>query len=204
MDKTFVPIRTDVVLQNETAQLYRSYQDFLQFEHLYSSAVREIQTRLEVLNEEFSVRYDHNPIHHVESRLKSTSSIIEKLRSTRAVAAMMYTSDHGENIFDDSRRLFLHAAPRPSEYDTDVPLLVWTSEAYAREYAPVVDAMKSNLNKGVQTSASVFPTMLSIGGISTKARVDSLSLTNPRYRMGTRLYLNDHNHAVPLKMYGIE
>ena len=80
MDKTFVPIRTDVVLRNETAQLYRSYQDFLQFEHLYSSAVREIQTRLEVLNEEFSVRYDHNPIHHVESRLKSTGSIIEKLR----------------------------------------------------------------------------------------------------------------------------
>ena len=131
-------------------------------------------------------------------------SIIEKLRSTGAVSAMMYTSDHGENIFDDSRRLFLHASPRPSEYDTDVPLLVWTSESYAREYAPVVDAMKSNLNKGVQTSASVFPTMLSIGGISTKARVDSLSLTNRHYRMGTRLYLNDHNHAVPLAMYGIK
>ncbi|WP_295428904.1 phosphoethanolamine transferase [uncultured Prevotella sp.] len=131
-------------------------------------------------------------------------SIIEKLRSTGAVSAMMYTSDHGENIFDDSRRLFLHASPRPSEYDTDVPLLVWTSESYAREYAPVVDAMKSNLNKGVQTSASVFPTMLSIGGISTKARVDSLSLTNRSYHMGTRLYLNDHNHAVPLAMYGIK
>ena len=131
-------------------------------------------------------------------------SIIEKLRSTGAVSAMMYTSDHGENIFDDSRRLFLHASPRPSEYDTDVPLLVWTSESYAREYAPVVDAMKSNLNKGVQTSASVFPTMLSIGGISTKSRVDSLSLTNRSYRMGTRLYLNDHNHAVPLAMYGIK
>ena len=131
-------------------------------------------------------------------------SIIEKLRSTGAVSAMMYTSDHGENIFDDSRRLFLHASPRPSEYDTDVPLLVWTSESYAREYAPVVDAMKSNLNKGVQTSASVFPTMLSIGGISTKSRVDSLSLTNRHYRMGTRLYLNDHNHAVPLAMYGIK
>lgn len=131
-------------------------------------------------------------------------SIIQKLRSTGAVAAMMYTSDHGENIFDDSRRLFLHASPRPSEYDTDVPLLVWTSEAYAREHAPIVDAMKRNLHKGVQTSASVFPTMLSIGGISTRVRIDSLSLTNPRYRMGTRLYLNDHNHAVPLAMYGIE
>ena len=40
MDKTFVPIRTDVVLQNETAQLYRSYQDLLPFEHLYSTAER--------------------------------------------------------------------------------------------------------------------------------------------------------------------
>ena len=85
MDKTFVPIRTDVVLQNETAQLYRSYQDFLQFEHLYSSAVREIQTRLEVLNEEFSVRYDHNPIHHVESRLKSTKKNINDIAGIRVV-----------------------------------------------------------------------------------------------------------------------
>lgn len=80
MDKTLSTIRTDIVLQNETAQLYRSYQDFLQFQHLYNSAVREIQTRLEVLNEEFSVQYAHNPIHHVESRLKSTKSIIEKLQ----------------------------------------------------------------------------------------------------------------------------
>ena len=80
MDKSVVPIRTDIVLQNETALLYRSYQDFLEFQHLYSAAVREIQTRLEVLSEEFSVRYDHNPIHHVESRLKSTKSIIEKLQ----------------------------------------------------------------------------------------------------------------------------
>ena len=80
MDNIFAPIRTDIVLQTETALLYHNYQDFLRFQHLYISAVREIQTRLEVLNEEFSIRYAHNPIHHVESRLKSTNSIIEKLR----------------------------------------------------------------------------------------------------------------------------
>ena len=33
-----------------------------------------------MLDEEFSVQYAHNPIHHVESRLKSTASIIQKLR----------------------------------------------------------------------------------------------------------------------------
>ncbi len=80
MDNTLAPIRTDIVLKNETGKLYLSYQDFLKFQHLYSSAVREIQARLEVLNEEFSVYHARNPIHHVESRLKSTRSIIEKLQ----------------------------------------------------------------------------------------------------------------------------
>lgn len=45
--------------------------------------------------------------------------------------------------------------------------------------------------------------MLSIGGIKTKLHLDSLSLANPAYKLGTRYYLNDHNHAVPLSAYGI-
>ena len=131
------------------------------------------------------------------------AAVISRLGRERRAAALVYTSDHGENIFDDSRRLFLHASPRPSQYDTDVPLLVWTSPEYAAQHQSVVDALKGNLGKGVQSNASVFPTVLSIGGIETKARADSLSLANPRYRLGTRHYLNDHNHAVPLAMFGI-
>ncbi len=131
------------------------------------------------------------------------AAVISRLRKGHHAAALLYTSDHGENIFDDSRRLFLHASPRPSQYDTDVPLLVWTSPEYAAQHASVVSGMKRNIKKGVQSNASVFPTMLSIAGIEAKARVDSLSLTNPAYRLGTRHYLDDHNHAVPLSMYGI-
>lgn len=59
--------------------LYPSYQDFLRMQHLYKSAVHEIKMRLEILNDEFSVTYSRNPIHHIESRLKSTESIVEKL-----------------------------------------------------------------------------------------------------------------------------
>jgi putative GTP pyrophosphokinase len=35
---------------------------------------------LEILNDEFQVRHHHNPIHHIESRLKSIESMIVKLR----------------------------------------------------------------------------------------------------------------------------
>lgn len=141
--------------------------------------------------------YD-NTILHTDRIL---ARLIGMLRARHCISAVLYTSDHGENIFDDSRHLFLHASPRPSEYDTDVPLLVWTSEQFGRQYPQVVNAMRGNLRKGVESNASVFPTMLSIAGIRARARADSLSLTNRTYRLGTRYYLDDHNHAVPLSTF---
>lgn len=54
-------------------------QNFLEMQQLYRSAIAEITTKLEILDDEFGVRYDYNPIHHIESRLKSTPSILEKL-----------------------------------------------------------------------------------------------------------------------------
>ena len=55
-------------------------QDFLVMQQLYRSAIREITTKLEILDDEFRVRYAHNPIHHIESRLKSLPSILEKMQ----------------------------------------------------------------------------------------------------------------------------
>ena len=39
-----------------------------------------MRTKLEVLDDEFRVKFDHNPIHHMEYRLKSPHSMVEKLR----------------------------------------------------------------------------------------------------------------------------
>lgn len=46
---------------------------------LYGSAIREVRTKLDTLDQEFSFLYDSNPIHHIDSRLKSPASIAEKL-----------------------------------------------------------------------------------------------------------------------------
>ena len=53
--------------------------EFLQEMQLYRAAIKEIQTKLEILDSEFEVKYDYNPIHHIESRLKTPSSIFDKL-----------------------------------------------------------------------------------------------------------------------------
>ena len=55
-------------------------QNLLEMQQIYNAAIKEIQTKLEILNEEFKVKFARNPIHHVESRLKSTRSIVKKLR----------------------------------------------------------------------------------------------------------------------------
>ena len=46
----------------------------------YRCALMEIETKFNVLNEEFSLRYDRNPINSIKTRLKSFSSMREKLK----------------------------------------------------------------------------------------------------------------------------
>ena len=53
--------------------------DFVLLRNTYNSAIREISTKLENLDDEFKVRYDHTPIHHMERRLKSNKSLFEKM-----------------------------------------------------------------------------------------------------------------------------
>lgn len=127
------------------------------------------------------------------------SRLIRELDGSGAASALLYTSDHGENIFDDSRKQFLHASPVPTYYELHVPLLVWMSPSYRRVCPAEAAALRANSRKSVATSASVFHTLLSLAGITTPLRVDSLSVAGSGYRCGERHYLNDHNRPVPLK-----
>jgi len=57
-------------------QFGQQYRELMQ---LYDAAVREVRTKVEILDGEFRVRYSRNPIHHIDTRLKSPASIVEKL-----------------------------------------------------------------------------------------------------------------------------
>ena len=53
--------------------------DFLVLRNLYDSAVKQLSLKFSILNNEFNVLYARNPIHHIESRVKSQDSIVAKL-----------------------------------------------------------------------------------------------------------------------------
>lgn len=53
--------------------------DFVKLMSYYRCAMMEIETKFNVLNEEFSLEYDRNPISSIKTRLKSMESILGKL-----------------------------------------------------------------------------------------------------------------------------
>lgn len=54
--------------------------DFQTLMAQYRCAIMEIETKFKVLNEQFSLAHDRNPIETIKTRLKSPESIVEKLR----------------------------------------------------------------------------------------------------------------------------
>ena len=72
------PVQQLIPADSQQKIMEQLYQ-FMELEHLYESAIREVKTKLEILDSEFKTKYDHNPIHHLEDRVKSPQSILEKL-----------------------------------------------------------------------------------------------------------------------------
>lgn len=70
-------------IEGESMQLpmfYDEKEEWNQAVLLYDSALREINTKLEILNNEFKMAHRYNPIEHITSRVKSPQSIAKKIR----------------------------------------------------------------------------------------------------------------------------
>lgn len=143
------------------------------------------------------VKYRDNLVNAYDNSIRHTDKflfhLITLLNRPDVKSAMLYTSDHGEDIFDDSRHLFLHASPVPSYYQLHVPFIVWTSDEYRHYYPQEVKALEQNRHKPVASNKAVFHSVLQLAGIETSYRKDSLSVASGLYEESPRFYLNDHN-----------
>ena len=65
---------------------------------LYDSALKKVNTKIEILNNEFVSRYDYNPIEHIKSRLKTAESIVKKLKKNGYETSIQNMVDHVNDI----------------------------------------------------------------------------------------------------------
>ena len=158
------------------------------------------ENRRDLLNAyDNTIRYTDYILHGIIERLQKWEGVQTKTDGVydQPTSAMLYTSDHGENIFDDERSLFLHAAPKASDYELHVPFIIWTSAGFSKQYPDILKALGENRSKQVQSSLSAFHTMLGIGGIQTRYRLDEYSVASGKYHPTKLLYLDDHDEAIP-------
>lgn len=65
---------------------------------LYDSALKKVNTKIEILNNEFVNCYDYNPIEHIKSRLKTADSIVKKLKKDGCEVTIENMMEHLSDI----------------------------------------------------------------------------------------------------------
>ena len=63
----------------------------------YNSALKQIETKLDILNDEFQHIHRYNPIEHIKARIKTPESIVKKLRRY----GLDFTLDNMEEAVND-------------------------------------------------------------------------------------------------------
>ena len=67
---------------------------------------------------------------------------------------LLYSADHGEDIFDDDRKRFLHASPIPTYYQLHVAMFAWLSDELDKCHPEYLQTMIENSQKCVSPQKS--------------------------------------------------
>ena len=63
-----------------TLKFYEDVDSWETLMFLYNAALKEINTKIEILNDEFQHVHHYTPIEHIKSRIKTPESIVKKLK----------------------------------------------------------------------------------------------------------------------------
>ena len=78
-EKLVRPVVKTLVNNNALDRIEEDMMPLKRLMAYYQCAIMEVETKFKVLNQEFSLEYDRNPIETIKTRLKSTESIVKKL-----------------------------------------------------------------------------------------------------------------------------
>jgi glucan phosphoethanolaminetransferase (alkaline phosphatase superfamily) len=111
---------------------------------------------------------------------------------------LVYVGDHGENLLDDERNMFLHGTFGGSKYEYHVPLFVWASPAYRKGHTHQWAAMQENTSKCISTM-TLFHSLLDLGDLQYPHIDSTLLFTQPTLVSQPVIYGFDANMVrVPL------
>jgi len=170
-DDVMLPVLAEILAQDQRSEfivlhMLGSHFDYRQrypdaFDVFRPSPSREAQVAYTDADhkEELNNAYD-NSILYTDYFL--SRAIAQLKASGRPVTALLYVSDHGEDLFDQQCRFSGHG--RSTTAGFRVPMLFWYSDGYAQRLAGKVEALRRN-RMARMTTENVFPTLVDGAGI---------------------------------------
>ena len=205
-DEELIPLMQEVIEQT-TGNLFiilHSYGSHFNYKERYPKAYRQFTpdnlTAVSRRQKEQLVNTYDNSILYTDYFLSST---LDALQKVEASTMMLYTSDHGEDLFDDDRALFLHSSPTPSYYQLHIPFFLWFSKTYIEAHPTEYQLAKGRAREPISTHV-IFHTLLDAIGIESPYLKTEYSLVHPTFKVVPRLYLNDHDLAVPYQKMNLK
>ena len=132
---------------------------------LYNAALKEINTKIEILNDEFVLVHNYNPIEHVKSRIKSAESIVRKLKRN----GYEVTIDNMNKYLNDIAGIRIICSFTSDIY-TIAEMISNQSDVKVLQIKDYIANPKSNGYKSYHMVVAV-PIFLSDGPVETKVEI---------------------------------
>lgn len=126
------------------------------------------------------------------------AEVVERVEATGAPAAVVFVSDHGENLFDTPARLRGHGVPGTTPYEVSVPLLAWLSPAMRVARPEVATALARNARQPV-AAADLFDAFGHLLGTDWRGVRPERSVFSERYAPRPRRVLTPTGEVVPVE-----
>ncbi len=141
--------------------------------------------------ERIIAQYDNSVLYNdfiVDSLIKILHTYSSAGNNT--VAAAIYLSDHGENVYDEGNRTGHDYSKTLPKANVEVPFIVWLSEAYKRKYPEKIKHMKEKIHAPFVTD-DLFYTIMDLNFIETPFSDPGRSLFNPAFDATRKRVLED-------------
>ena len=126
------------------------------------------------------------------------SETIKNIEAKGESSVIIYFSDHGENLYDDTRDIVGHGKNIPTKYSVQIPFFIWYSDEYYQSNKNIVNNLKSNEHSKFTTEV-LFHTLCSIGGFTTNMHNYKFDLTSDNKVSYERLF-----YAVDKKVFSTD
>ena len=195
-DHELLPFFDNAIEKDTTGNLFiivHLYGSHFNYHERYEKQFRKfVPDRAERISPKYKAELYNSYDNSILSTDDLIAHIIRKVADANIQGAVLYLSDHGEDMLDDKRERFLHASPVPTFYQLQIPFLVWMSDAYIARNPEKYRQAKIHSNYPVSNN-TVFHSLLDFASIHTPYLDSTLAVSSPELKIVPREYLNDHD-----------